>query len=524
MIDSLVNQTPGRAVVVAAGNDGANPIHLGFTAITNTSYAAYFSVVTANTGSVNTAKIQLWYYTTADTNSNLSFALGVIDTTTGNILTSTSFTTPTAPNAYALSDGLSNNVNNYGSAVIAGTTISPPNGTPGQVQNEVLLQISDNGSSGINLTNSTYNYRYAIFIQNNSSYSQPLNGWIDSSNALFDTMTTISVTGYNTITGDTSDTVSFPATAKYAIAVGSFVTRNEWPTEASTNNEACFTLNGGISCYKPPIGSLSFFSSNGPTPNPSATGQKPNITAPGEVIVSALSAQAAASFFMDQITPDGKHLADLGTSMACPHVTGAVALLLDRNNGLDITDTFNLLETSTTKDTWTTSVPNDNWGYGKLNALSLVKAITATTITPTTGPAISNVNISSIGTSNAEITWSTDRLSTSYVKYWVSSNPAGTTISTGTTTMTEEHIVDLNGLNSNTTYSYQVISDDPYGNTSVYPSANSTKSLTTATPSSQGCMCEQSNGRFNAGEMFPYLLLLLGWVVMIKLIRPEKYL
>ncbi len=360
-------------------------------------------------------------------------------------------------------------------------------------------------------------YRYALFIKNNGLFDQPLNAWFDSENALFDTMTSISVPGYQTVQGDTSDTVSFPATARYAIAVGSFVTRNEWPTEASLTQPACISLNNGTSCYEPPLGSLSFFSSNGPTPDPAATGIKPNITAPGEVIVSALSTQA--SFPTSQTTPDGKHLADLGTSMASPHVTGAIALLFDRNNGLNITQTMSLLGSSATTDTYTGTVPNNNWGQGMLNALNLVKSA-GTTPTPATGPGISNVIATKIGTSNAEITWSTDVLSTSYVRYWIASNPTGTTGLTGTTTMTEEHIVDLTGLHSNTNYLYQVISVDPYGNTSVYPPAGG-NSLKTSKPSSSGCMCAQSGGTLNAGDLLPFFLLLLGWVVLIKPVRTK---
>ena len=515
-IDSLVNQAPGRAIVVAAGNDGANAIHLGLTAITGTSYGSYFSVVGTTSGTVNTAEIQVWYYTTLTANSNLAFALGVIDPSTGKILAITPFTTPTAPNAQTLSSSLSSSSSSYGSAVIAGATAA--SGT--QEQNEVLLQISDNGNSSINLTNSMSVYRYALFIKNNSLFAQPLNAWFDSDNALFDTMTSISFPPYQTQTvqGDTSDTVSFPATARYAIAVGSFVTRNEWPTEASLTQPACISLNNGTSCYEPPLGSLSFFSSNGPTPDPAATGIKPNITAPGEVIVSALSTQA--SFPTSQTTPDGKHLADLGTSMASPHVTGAIALLFDRNNGLNITQTMSLLGSSATTNTYTGTVPNNNWGQGMLNALNLVKSA-GTTPTPATGPGISNVIATKIGTSNAEITWSTDVLSTSYVRYWIASNPTGTTGLTGTTTMTEEHIVDLTGLHSNTNYSYQVISVDPYGNTSVYPPGGG-NGLKTSKPSSSGCMCAQSGGTSNAGDLLPFFLLLLGWVVLIKLVRTKK--
>lgn len=515
-IDNFVTEAKGRAIVIAAGNDGANAIHLGFTANASSSYGSYFSVTSTTSGTVNTAEIQFWYYTTTTTNSNLAYALGVVDPASGNILAITQFTTPTNPYAQTLSVSLSNGSNNYGTAVIAGTSI--PAGT--RFQNEVLMQISDNGNSSVNLLNSKTSYRYAIFIQNNSVSNQSLNGWFDSGNALFDTMTTINVSGYQTVVGDTSDTVSFPATAKYAIAVGSFVTRNEWPTEASSK-PACITLDGA-NCYNPPIGSLSFFSSRGPTPDPSATGTKPNITAPGQVIVSALSSQAASSFFTEQITPDGTHVADLGTSMASPHVTGAIALLFDRNDGLDITQTMSWLGSSATTNTYTGSIPNNDWGYGMLNALKLVQSVSSTQ-TPTTGPNISNVSITSIGTSNAQITWSTDRLGSSYVKYWVSSNPTGTTAFSGTTTMTESHIVDIKNLKSNTNYSYQIISSDPYGNTSLYQPANNT--FTTANESSSsGCMCTQSYGRFNVGDILPYILLLSGWFIFAsRLGKKQKH-
>ena len=506
-IDSLVNQAPGRAIVVAAGNDGANAIHLGLTAMTGTTYASYFSVVFVVSGSVNTAELQAWYYTTTTTNSDLAFAVGVVDPSTGAIIAATPFTTPTDPSAQALSASLAN----YGYATIEGGSV-PVSTTVGQ--NEVIVKISDNGNTAINLTNSTTSYRYVLLVQNNSPFAQPINGWFDSENALFDTMTTTPVSGYQLVKGDTSDTVAFPATARYAIAVGSFVTRNEWPTEASLTQPACISLNNGVSCYEPPIGSLSFFSSNGPTPYPAATGIKPNITAPGEVIVSALSTQA--SFPTSQTTPDGKHLADLGTSMACPHVTGALALLFDRNDGLNITQTMTFLGSSATTDTYTGTVPNNNWGDGMLNALNLVQSAGATP-TPTSGPGISNVIATKIGTSNAEITWSTDGLSTSYVKYWIASHPTGTTVFSGTTTMTEEHIVDLTGLNSNTNYSYQVISVDPYGNTSVYPPAGG-NSLKTSKSSSSGCMCAQSGGTLNAGDLLPMMLVLIGWLVMVGLV------
>jgi hypothetical protein len=57
----------------------------------------------------------------------------------------------------------------------------------------------------------------------------------------------------------------------------------------------------------------------------------------------------------------------------------------------------------------------------------------------------------------------------------------------------------------------------------VYPTNPDGNSFTTAkASSSSGCMCEQSNGRFNAGDLFPYLLLLFGWFAMLKHISLKK--
>ncbi len=499
-IDGVVTQAPARAIVIAAGNDGGNSLHLGFTAAAAGSYASYFSVG-SNPANPDTtqAYIDLWYDTTTP---DLSFRLGVVSPS-GVILAQTAWV-PTGQTLPATDLG-----GNYGYASIDASAIA----FGGSSSNEVVLGITNNGSSSINLTQSLSAYRYVLFIKNNdSTNAQRLNAWVSTDNSLFDTYTNTPPAGYTLVAGDNADTVSFPATAKYAIAAGSFVTKFSWTT----------MINGtSYYAYFPdtqPVGDLSFFSSRGPTPSPSITGQKPNLTAPGEVIVSALSTKA--SFPQQLITEDGTHVVLRGTSMACPHIAGAVALLFDRNNGLNITETIGLLENSATQDSATGTTPNNDWGYGKLNALALVQSAT-TTPSDTTPPVISAVTGKSTGTSTAQIMWSTDELSSSYVHYWSKAAPAQT-FSTGTTTMTVAHIVNLKNLGSNTTYVYQVISADPDGNISVYPPNNGTDTFTTAKSSSSGCTCQQAGGRFNAGDMFPYLLLLLGWFVMIVFIRPGK--
>ncbi|MCU0371653.1 MAG: S8 family serine peptidase [Ignavibacteria bacterium] len=56
-----------------------------------------------------------------------------------------------------------------------------------------------------------------------------------------------------------------------------------------------------------------------------------------------------------------------GTSSAAPHVVGTAALMLQINPNLTHTQIRNILIHTATSDEFTGSLPNTNWGYGKLN-------------------------------------------------------------------------------------------------------------------------------------------------------------
>jgi|GEM_PF-864865 len=88
---------------------------------------------------------------------------------------------------------------------------------------------------------------------------------------------------------------------------------------------------------------------------------KPNISAPGVNIRSS--------------TPNGEYGPLNGTSMATPHVCGAVALLFQKNVNLTPTMVYNLLLDNVDKPSAGGTYPNNTFGWGRLN---IYKALQAT--------------------------------------------------------------------------------------------------------------------------------------------------
>jgi len=158
-------------------------------------------------------------------------------------------------------------------------------------------------------------------------------------------------------------TVTLPATHPAIISVGCTVNKTGW----RSINKSPFGLSvplldavGGMpdpggNERDPLEGEPCWFSSAGPT----LTGvQKPEIAAPGAVIVGALSSQAIpplATSIFTTACPDGHgdqtcqqvdalHAASAGTSFSAPLVSGAVAVLLQHNKNLTQAEALGLLQ------------------------------------------------------------------------------------------------------------------------------------------------------------------------------------
>lgn len=203
------------------------------------------------------------------------------------------------------------------------------------------------------------------------------------------------------ITRQTADeTVSAPATADSVIAVAAHVTRSSWTSSAPGQP--------GPWGFGQTLNTIATFSSNGPRRD-GAT--KPDLSAPGSAIASALSttwaaAGAAAGYDPRQAVDDGVHAVMQGTSMAAPMVTGAVAMMLQQDPTMGPTLARQRLTTGARVDAQVTAagaVPNKKWGAGKLDLGSILPNVD--TVAPTVVLTRPDGGETFVASTNEAINW-----------------------------------------------------------------------------------------------------------------------
>jgi subtilisin family serine protease len=359
MLDALTG--PGRLITVAGGNEATNNPTYHYHA----SASAVHDQIRTDGLLVESMPvfIDLWYpgadsMSAAITESGIGATPWVSPDTTG-VSGEDGTCIQGVPGQDAFTDPSGNDIE------ILSCTHMPSNG-----MNEIqIAMFNDNNSDGSGLEFPSGDPcddsghpcldDFKLLLRDNSSSSATYNAW------------TVDQGDYFFYLGDGNDksTLDEPASAHDVISVGSDVTRNSWPSESGTETDSST------------VGAISNFSGEGPT----LDGRNGiDIVAPGEEIGSSLSSAAStaittacpAGTTAGCTSPDGNHLFLQGTSMASPHVAGALALLLEQQPTIDVAQAKSLLTQSANTAPLTSGGAVTTWGAGKLEVGPGVLSVT----------------------------------------------------------------------------------------------------------------------------------------------------
>ncbi len=332
---------PGRVICVSAGNDGGTAKHAEvFAAGAGTNVT-----MTASGSGVNRIIAIDGYYNGTE-NINLQ-----ITTPNGTVLGP--YTLGTINGTYPTGASTAN-----GRVYVEnGATLTSTGAR------EVYIEISP--TTGQNF-NGTWTFRFIPVTLGAA------NGEVD----LWRYYTSNTAIAANFVTGNQAneEIVSEPGNATGVITTGAYATKINWLDCTG----ASIQFSG-----PPAIGGLASFSSRGPTRDGRV---KPDIVASGWAVASTRSFDVTISCTTPSVTlQDGiNHVINSGTSMASPHTTGAVALLMQKYGAITPAFARSYLQGHAIVDAQTGAVPNKDFGYGKLFLGDLVDP-TVTVTSPNGG-------------------------------------------------------------------------------------------------------------------------------------------
>lgn len=320
----------GVVIVAAAGNEGQDPIRAEAELTQGQSVTVGYKIPSSGQ-----YRVQLWYPGTHKWSVQVSNGSCVTETVVAD---TPSYSTDTACGAVAISNNAVNPLNDDREILVM---FSPNNATEGPAGDwQIKVSAVDGGGTA------------------------SLIGGEDANGGVF-TSHTVPVT-----TQILTDT----CTATNTICVGAYVTRQTWSTAGGA-----ITTNANHG----PVGDVAGFSSRGPRRNCSNLAKcppvmKPEILAPGAMILSALGHDHVVSDnSLTDVEVDGRRIAYNGTSMATPHVTGGVALLMQKKAQLTPAQAKEVLFGNLQRNSFTpATLPTYNpsvlspagadpaWGYG----------------------------------------------------------------------------------------------------------------------------------------------------------------
>lgn len=331
MTDAM--QGPGRLIVGAAGNHRTDAFHIDHTFATADAapLRTFVKYKVAPSNSVSGGTIEIWG------EKGVDFTVDIAAYSTFNKKDARSTTVYPAEGVTDVDFG------KYATGTWkVASEVSPLNGKPHVVLTSALTSIRNN---------------YAIALTVTPKTAGRVNIWSDNTYLALESR---DIEGFSAPDAASSTLCEIGGTGKRILTVGSYTTRNE------------YTTNGGQQAtLQETVDDLSSFSSYGPTVDGR---MKPNITAPGCFIISAVSNNDASGNLMyaeynENFGRYNQYGYMQGTSMASPFVAGIVATWLQAYPQLTPEQLHEIVQNTARKDSFTATAPDSNWGYGKINAL-----------------------------------------------------------------------------------------------------------------------------------------------------------
>lgn len=325
-------QGKGRLLVGSAGNEAGKKIH------TSGNFSATDSIFRTFVNFKDNVACDIW----GETDKNFKVQLCLYDTLTMDTL----YITPEY-NTTDLNNGTRINLTSLTNRIVRGsiylsTGTDPQNKKPNVYFYSEFTAMPEKYCLGL------------IFKAKDGS----INAWADESICSFTNRNRI---GWSD--GDNFCSIGeIGGTGKQIITVGAYATKTSYTNLDQTNLTMNETLN-----------SLASFSSAGPTVD---RRMKPEITAPGSIIISSVSSYDSTnpSERVKSTEINGKiyyYGMMQGTSMAAPNVCGVLATWLQANPKLTPDEVKAILQKTAINDSFTGDlIPsgNNTWGYGKIDA------------------------------------------------------------------------------------------------------------------------------------------------------------
>ncbi|PYS49347.1 MAG: hypothetical protein DMF68_10295 [Acidobacteria bacterium] len=363
-IDNLVNSGTGRAVCVAAGNEGQSGGHASGTVTQGGDLALTLT-------DQNNPQSFTLYYANAD-----RFGLTV-----------------KLPDGTTLSSGAfnGNSVSNQYITIYNGTD-DKQDSDPSNNQSSLFVVIKDGAEK--------LGSGWTFTLHGNSVTNGHFDAWVDDGS-------------FSAPYADDSREVGSPGTSRGAITVGAFVTRS---SQYTVGTSAFFTSPGPTADgrQKPDISAPGYYLYSAKSSDIDSTN--------GITSFSYGTGTNAVASGVDT----SKYGGLAGTSMATPVVTGSTALLLQANPNLTADQIKSYYFQTSTHDSFTGAGWETHFGNGKLNIAAAIRAA-APTLTPTVQLSTSTYSASeSAGNIQVPVTLSVASSATVSVDY-ATSDTAGLT-------------------------------------------------------------------------------------------------